>query len=413
MGAYLTKLDGLAAGARWAQARTWLFNEPTPFFAELRAERPVLALPEVTLATNYADCALILRRHGSFQVDLYKPKQGEYWMAQDETAVHVREKAIMHALLDREQLPAMRKWIGDTAARRLAAGKGGIEVSHGLARAVALGLVEEWFGFEGADRQKLFEWSYWSQQDAFHNQPFDHRSDAKAVSDKRASSSFMMALYLGRLVARKTLEVKLGGGGDRPVARLLRLFFSGGLSPEFDIKRVVFNIGGLLIGAVETTNHCVVNALAEILRRPDVLERARAAALGPDPARIDGFVLEALRFNPAFPYFFRTAHRDVVLSGETPHAVTIANGTTVLAVTHSAMQDGRVFPDPTRFDETRAQGDNFTFGQGLHECLGKAIGLALVAETVRQVLRVPGIAPAGDIEWRGGVPEHWTFKWAA
>ncbi len=413
MGAYLTKLDGLAPAARWGQARAWLLGEPLPFFAELRAERPVLVTPEVTLATRYADCSLILRRHLSFQVDLYKPKQGEYWMAQDETPVHVREKAVMRALLDRDQVPAMRKWIGDTAAARLAAGKGRIDATHGLARAVALSLVEEWFGFEDADRQKLFEWSYWSQQDAFHNQPFDHRPDAVAVIDKRSKGSFMMALYLARLVAKKTIEVKLGAGGDKPVARLLRLKFSGGLSPDFDIKRVIFNVGGLLIGAVETTNHCVVNALAELFRRPDALARAQAAALDPEPTKIDGFVLEALRFNPAFPYFFRTAHREVELAGGTGHEVTVKHGTTVLAVTHSAMQDASVYPHPDTFDETRAQGDGFTFGQGLHECLGKAVGQALVCETVRQVLRQKQLKAAAPIVWQGGVPEQWQLQWAA
>lgn len=413
MGAYLTKLDALAPAARWPQARAWLYAEPGPFFAELRAERPVLTMPEVTLATNYADCSMILRRHQSFQVDLYKPKQGDYWMAQDETPVHEREKAVMRSLLDNEQLPLIRKWTADTAAARLAAGKGQINATHGLARAVALSLVEEWFGMEDADRQKLFEWSYWSQQDAFHNQPFDNRPDAAAVIEKRKRASFMMALYIARLVAKKTIEVKLGAGGDRPVARLLRLYFSGGLAPEFDIKRVIFNIGGLLIGAVETTNHCVVNALDELFRRRDVLARAQQAALDPDAGKADGFTLEALRFNPAFPYFFRTAHRDVLLSSGTLHAAIVPNGTTVLAVTRSAMQDERTFADPTRFDETRAQGDAFTFGQGLHECLGRAIGQILICETVRQVLRLPGIGPASPIQYQGGAPEQWQLKWAA
>ena len=154
-----------------------------------------------------------------------------------------------------------------------------------------------------------------------------------------------------------------------------------------------------------------VRTLAEIFRRPDVLARAKAAALDPDPGKFDGCALEALRFNPAFPYFFRTAHRDVELSGGTAHAATVANGTTVLAVTHSAMQDEHVFPHPAVFDETRAQGDSFTFGQGMHECLGKAVGNALVVEPVRQVLRLKHVAPAAPIVWKGGVPEQWQLKW--
>lgn len=413
MSAYLKRLDALPAGERWMQARQWLLKEPLPFFAELRAERPVLDLGEVTLATRHADCCAILRNHSVFQVDGYKPKQGEYWMAQDETPVHVREKAIMHAVLDREDVPRMRAFIAEKAAERLAAGRGTREIVHGLTRAVPLSLVQEWFGWEYADRQKMFEWSYWSQQDAFHNQPFDHRPDAAAVIEKRKRGSLMMALYIARLVARKAVQVKLGQGGDTPVTRLLRLAFSDGLDPSFDVKRVIFNVGGLLIGAVETTNHASINALEELFARPDVLARARAAALDPEPSRFDGFAMEALRFRPAFPYFFRTCHQPTVLSAGTPHAATIPVGTTVLAVTHSAMHDETVFADAGRFDETRPLADTFTFGHGLHECLGKAIGHALIAETVRQVLRLKDVRPAGPVEWLGDVPEKWTLQWAA
>ena len=93
-------------------ARGWLLGEPLPFFAELRAERPVLVLPELTLVTRYHDCAMILRRHQDFGVDLYRPKQGDYFMAQDDTADHWRDKSVMKSILDFEQVPAMRAFVG-------------------------------------------------------------------------------------------------------------------------------------------------------------------------------------------------------------------------------------------------------------------------------------------------------------
>ena len=413
MGAYLKQLDALAPDARWPQVRQWLFAEPQPFFAELRAKKPILVLPELTLATRFDDCATVLRNHQIFQVDLYKPKQSVYWMAQDETPQHIREKSIMQALLDREQVPAMRSFIAQAAAERLAAGRGGIDATHGLARAVAIDMVQQWFGFEDSDPAALYQWSYWSQQDAFHNQPFDNRADAADVIANRAAASAAMGKYLAGLVGRKAAEVKAGQGGDKPVARLLRLQFSGALSPDFDMLRLVLNIGGLLIGSVETTNHTVVNALAELLSRADVLARARAAAVDEDPAKIDGFVFEALRFRPAFPYYFRTCHVPTTLSAGTTHAHRVEPGTTVLAVTYSAMHDDHRFVRPEVFDETRDMGDTFTFGQGMHECLGKTIGQALVAETVRQVLRLPEVRAAGPIVWQGDAPEHWPLQWAA
>ena len=65
---------------------------------------PVLALPELTLAFRAADCLLILRRHDDFGVDLYQPKQGDYFMAQDDTAGEVVGQG---AQVGRRGLPAV------------------------------------------------------------------------------------------------------------------------------------------------------------------------------------------------------------------------------------------------------------------------------------------------------------------
>jgi len=412
MTSYLERFDAAKPQEQWPLVRRWLFEESLPFFAELRKNRPVLIMPELTLATRYADCSMILRCHDVFGVDLYQPKQGGYWMAQDDTAVHWREKSIMRAVLDREQIPAIRDFVGTTAAQLLAAAKGAMDVVGGLTRAVPIALVKDWFGDPDANAQHLTEWSYWNQQDAFHNQPFDAVAvpDPGAIVAKRQWANVRMALYLGRLVATRAAEVKLGSSRNDIVSRLLRLSFSGAL--EWDIRQVIFNVGGLLIGAVETTSHCAVNALEILFARPDVLAKAQAAAALADPAAFDGYVFEALRFKPAFPYFFRTCHAPTILSRGTPHAVVVQPGTTVLAVTHSAMFDDAVFGDPERFEPARPRGDAFTFGQGLHECLGRAIGSVMIPEIVRQCLRLRAIAPAAPVDYKGGsVPESYRLAW--
>ena len=200
-------------------------------------------------------------------------------------------------------------------------------------------LVQQFFGFSDGDPGKLIEWSYWNQQDAFHNQPFDadRVSDPDRIIAERKAANIRLALYVGRLVAKRSVKVKLGGDENDPVSRLLRLSFSGGL--RFPLKKVLFNVGGLLIGAVETTSHAVNHALAELLGRPELLDQARSAAAKSDPSEFDGYVFEALRFRPAFPYFFRTCHRATELAGGTPFATEIRPGTTVIACTHSAMFD--------------------------------------------------------------------------
>src|SRR5882757_6535184 len=136
MASYLERFDATPAVGRWPLVRGWIFGEPLPFFAELRQERPILVMPELTLAALFDDCTEILRRHDLFSVALYKPKQGSYWMAQDDTAEHWREKSIMRSILDLEDIPAIRNYVADKAAALLAAGNGAMDAVTGLTRAV-------------------------------------------------------------------------------------------------------------------------------------------------------------------------------------------------------------------------------------------------------------------------------------
>jgi cytochrome P450 len=411
MPSYLERFEHTPVAQRWPTVRRWVYEEPLPFFAELRKHRPVLKTPEVTLATTFADCTEILRRADIFSVALYKPKQGDYWMAQDDTAVHWREKSIMRAILDREDIPSIRTYVGDKAAAILEAANGEIEAVAGLTRAVPVALVQDWFGFADSNPAGLVRWSYWNQMDAFWNQPFDAiavRDPHKIVAEREAANEAMRAYLIG-LIQRRAGELQAGRGGTDPVSRLLVLSASKAL--KFDPARVVLNVGGLLIGAVETTSHAAVNALAMLMERPDDLASARAAAAQDDPAAVDGFVFEALRFNPPFPYFFRVCEQDTALSRGTEHEIGIAKGTTVLAVAGSAMFDTEAFPDPDRFDPTRGLGNSFHFGLGLHECLGRVIGEVMIAEIVRQSLRSNGLA-CGPIDNQGGpVPESWRWRW--
>ncbi len=388
--------------------RTWLYDEPLPFFKEVRAERPILEMPNLTLATRYNDCQTILTRPDAFGVDLYVPKQGGYWMSQDDTPAHWREKAIVRSILDPEDIPAMRASIGKSAADILSAAGGTLEVVQNLTRAVPVIMVQDWFGYDKIVDAGMREWSYWNQEDAFHNQPFDNQPDPTSITRNRELHTAGMVAYLVALIGARSIEVKAGSTKTDSVTRLLKLSFSGAL--KFDLQKVISNVGGLLIGSVETTSHCVVNALAGLLSDPGRL--AAAVAVVDDPAKFDGYVYEQLRFTPAFPYFFRTCHIPTPLSGDTPLGRTIAPGTTVLAVSQSAMFDETVVPDPERFDPTRPQENGFVFGKGPHECLGIKIGEVIIPEIVRQCLKLPGIHQVGlPVRGVGAVPSSYQLAW--
>ncbi len=410
MTSYLDRLDATPADARWPLVRRWMFEEPLPFYAELLRYRPVLKLPELTLVARHADCVEVLQRHDLFSVKLYEPKQGQYWMAQDDTPQHCREKAIMQSILDREDVAVMRAWVAGEAAERLRAAGGELDLVEGLTRAVPVALVQRWFGLTDSDAAELERWSYWNQQDCFWNQPFDAHvvSDPAAITTNREQANEAMRTYLGGLLQRRGQVLAQGATTDDPVCRLLRL--SGSNAVRLDAAGVALNAGGLLIGAVETTSHAAVNALEVILEEPARAEQARAAARSNEPSAVDGFVLEALRFKPAFPYFFRTAEVDCVLARNTDYATRVPAGTTVLALTHAAMHDSAAVDDPATFDADRGYA-GFLFGLGIHQCLGRAIGGVMIPEIVRQALRLEGVEPGSIDRPTSAVPESWPWRW--
>ena len=417
MGQYLDRIDAAGPANKWPLVRKLMTNERQPFFAECRSERPVMDLPDgIVFVTRHPDCTMVLGRWNDFGVDLYEPKQGSYLMAHDDTAGHWREKSIMKSILDFEEVPAIRTFLGQEAARILKDAKGSIDCPQQLTRMVPCRLVQEHFGFTGSNAQKLIEWSYWNQTDAFHNQFFDTDviSDPANVVAQRKKSGVRLALYLGRVMIKRWLQLKLHRDKNDSVTRLMRLSASKGVN--FPLKRVLLNAGGLLIGTIETTSVAVNNALAELLSRPDQLAAARAAAAKEDPTEFDGYVVEALRFNPAFPYFFRTCHTPTQFAGGTPHARIVSpgggeHGTTIIACTHSAMFDEGAYADPDTFDPRRTMYQTFALGYGHHECLGRAIASVMIPEIVRQCLLLPGLRSEGAIVYQNGVPEHFQLKW--
>lgn len=429
---YLQRLDAVSDAQKFLMVSQWLASEPLPFFNALREQRPILVTPAATLVARFDDVTEVLSQPKIFTVALYLPKMGNgiYLMAHDDDALHTREKSIMQGLLNRDDLPEVRKLVGRLAGDLLdAAPDRRIEACYGYCRSVPAGLVQEYFGFTGVQRSELIDWSYWNQYDTFHNQPFSPISDAqrKRVSEQHQATGEQLTRYIEELIAHRWLTVKASGPGhllrrlwarlagskaltDDIVARMLRSHFPGEV--DYDIKRLGVNAGGLLIGAIETTSQAVAQVLQFLIESNEWFDRAQAAARQPDTVTFDGIVWEALRFVPIAPLLFRQCAGEYTLGRGTPYEARVPAGTYVLALTQSAMFDPRAFDNPAAFIPTRNWYHYFHFGFGSHECLGRYIGMVMIPEMVRQVLLRPGLKAEGRIDYRNGpFPEHYELSW--
>ena len=133
----------------------WMKTEPLPFFKQLRAQRPILVTPKATLVTLFDDARDTLMMPKIFTVDLYKPKMASYLMSHDDDALHDREKSIMYAMLNRDDIPLVRKLIAKNAAVILDQAGGKIEIVENYCRGVPATLVKDYFGLDGIDTKKI------------------------------------------------------------------------------------------------------------------------------------------------------------------------------------------------------------------------------------------------------------------
>ena len=91
-------------------------------------------------------------------------------------------------------------------------------------------------------------------------------------------------------------------------------------------------------------------------------------ALVKDPLLIAAAIEEVLRFEPPGHNFARYVNKEVEL-----HGTTVPKGSVLVFLIGSANRDDRRFDDGDRFDILRKPVKHFTFGYGIHYCLGAAL----------------------------------------
>lgn len=408
-GSHLERYDAALARdpiAAFGLVREWMRTDWRALFAELRERRPVFVTPAFTVVTRFADVTEVLSREEVFTVRVFGPRLdaalgGPFMLGWDATPMNWRDKGLMQVMLDPRDVQRVRALAGRVADELLDAAwpSGRIEAVHGLFRPVALAVCAEYFGVPGPDPRTLSRWTRAVVTDGFANYQGDPRIREESV---RAGAE--MIDYLRGRLAEYRAALRTGRAlPDDVFARLAATTLPPGIG--MDDERIVINMAGLPLGFVESAPGAMVEAVEQLLLRPQVL--ARAVEDAADPASFDPYVWEALRFNPFFKLLPRLCARDHVLAAGTPRATRIPAGTLVLAAPASAMFDADVVAEPGEFRLDRPAHHRLFFGYGHHACLGVHPARAVVGETVRRLLMRPGVhllpPPEGGIERAHGV----------
>ncbi len=276
-----------------------------------------------------------------------------------------------------------------------------------LGRRVPVLLCGSYFGFPGPGEATMFKWSRATQYDMFHNLQQNPRVHADCVQAGQEMHS-----YLADFIPDRRAALARGEPGDDTLSRLLATELPDVIG--WDEERLTANIMGLLVGAGETTNAAVVQALDVLLDRPTEFAAAVAAAKAQDHDTVANYTWEALRFQPVNPLVVRVSVAPYTIAKGTPRACSIPPGTLVMIGTASAMHDGLQLDQPESFILGRAEYDYFHLGFGAHTCLGNLISLEQVPEILGALLRLPGLrradGAAGQVDFKGGpFPESLTL----
>ena len=193
---------------------------------------------------------------------------------------------------------------------------------------------------------------------------------------------------------RALIERRRDDPADDLVSQLIAIEAAGEGMDETELVAMIVEMIG---GGHDTTANTIANGVLDLLAEPSRYERLVA-----DPTLVPNTVEEILRYrSPVQVSLSRLATEDVVYAG-----VTIPAGSIVILTLAGSNRDPGTFPEPEKFDMTRAVDDNrhLSFGFGAHHCLGASLARAEIQIALTTMIdRLPGMKLAvepSELPWR-------------
>ena len=146
----------------------------------------------------------------------------------------------------------------------------------------------------------------------------------------------------------------------------------------------------LLAAGFETSRNIMSGGLLALIEHPDQEGMLRA-----DPRLIQSAVDEMVRWTCPATGLLRVTTADTVL-GNQP----IAAGEWIVMFLDSGNRDEAVFTQPNEFDICRRPNPYVSFGQGIHNCIGRMLALLEAKVMIRTLMgRFDHVQVVGPLEW--------------
>jgi cytochrome P450 len=223
------------------------------------------------------------------------------------------------------------------------AGKGRFDAATDYAQAIPTLTMCDLMDLPRADRARFLRWNL----DTLAGADFTSEAALRAYAE-------MDEYWRGLVVERRKRR------GDDLISQILHQEVAG----EDLSDREIGGFCSLLHDASQnTTMNMISGSIVSLARHPEERRKLRER-----PERWPRALEELLRYESPVQGLARATTCDVTL-----HGVTIPAGDQVLLLYGSANHDERVFPDPDRLDLDREVRAQWSFGRGIHTCLGAAV----------------------------------------
>jgi cytochrome P450 len=368
-----------------------LVEDPYPYFEELRAECPVLALPHlgVVAVTGYDETSEVYRDTETFSscnsvvgpfatfpvpldgddvndiVNRYRDQlpMHEHMVTMDPPD-HTRERGLLMRLITPKRLKDNEEFIWRLADAQLDefVGDGRCEFISAYTQPFAMLVVADLLGVPEEDHQRF--------RDGFG---LTHSPGAVGAGEGGNPGENPLA-WLDEWFT-EYIEDRRRQPRQDVLTDLALATYPDGTTP--DVISVVRTSTFLFAAGQETTARLLAAALKHLCENPELQDQLRA-----DRERIPDFLEEVLRVESPVKADFRLTRRTTSIGG-----VEVTAGTPVMLLNGAANRDPRRFECPAEFhiDRPNVQ-SHMAFGRGAHSCPGGPLARAEGRVSVERIL---------------------------
>ena len=387
---------------------------PYPLYEKLRPRSPVFGYRDYPPGTvpgrdeavtawvvmKYDDVAAAARDHETFSSRDPLQEQSSaptLMLVNHDNPEHDRLRRLVSVVFSRREITALRPWILSCVTGLLdEIGKHDVEVVSALTSVLPARVMMQVLGQDAADASRCREWAT-----AF-------MLSADLTADERERSNRSMVEYFSARVAE--LHQLQQSGGRLPPGLIAGLLTTEADGERLTVDEVMRFCLTLVVAGAETTTFLLTNLLHNLATIPGITDRLRE-----QPTLVTAFVEETLRHSGPPQRLFRVATRDTWIGSQAIRA-----GDWVALFFGAANHDPAVFPDPARFDLTRANlSRHLSMGVGIHNCLGFALAKLEATSMVEAVLErfrsvrlgdQPAVAQRASLLTHGFDSLHLTFE---